>query len=132
MLVANFITGTEVPANTNIPLVAVKNTNNRTQVNSANNTISFYKTGLYDLNAILVVTDVAAGNVTAQLYRDGVAVPGATASATSAATTDLITLPLQDAFAVINAMCGSLANVSIQCDVAVTPTGGNVIVEFER
>ena len=132
MLVANFITGTAVPANTNVPLVAVKNTNNRTRVNSANNTISFYKTGLYDLNAILVVTDVAAGNVTAQLYRDGVAVPGATASATSAATTDLITLPLQDAFAVINEMCGSLANVSIQCDVAVTPTGGNVIVEFER
>lgn len=47
--------------------------------------------GYYDVDASVTVTPIAAGTVTITLYKDGVAVPGATASETAAAngTVDL-------------------------------------------
>lgn len=47
--------------------------------------------GYYDVDVSVTVTPAAAGTVTITLYKDGVAVPGATASATAAAngTVDL-------------------------------------------
>lgn len=41
--------------------------------------------GYYDVDASVTVAPTAAGTVTATLYKDGVAVPGATASAAGAA-----------------------------------------------
>ena len=41
--------------------------------------------GYYDVDASITVAPTAAGTVTATLYKDGVAVPGATASAAGAA-----------------------------------------------
>ena len=41
--------------------------------------------GYYDVDASVTVTPTAAGTVTITLYKDGVAVPGATASAAGAA-----------------------------------------------
>lgn len=129
MLKANFVTGTSIPANTNIPLVTIKNTNDRAVVDTTDASITFLRIGdLYSVNAILVATASAATPATAQLYENGVAVPGAIASVVPAAVGDEMTFVLQDAFRVIPSTFGSLADVSVRVDQAVTPTGGNVIV----
>ena len=55
------------------------------------NAVNLTGTGYYDVDASITATLTAAGTVTATLYKDGVAIPGATASATGAAngTVDL-------------------------------------------
>ena len=55
------------------------------------NAVNITGAGYYDADASVTVTPAAAGTVTVTLYKDGVAVPGATASATAAAngTVDL-------------------------------------------
>lgn len=45
------------------------------------NAVNLTGTGYYDVDASVTVAPTAAGTVTATLYKDGVAVPGATASA---------------------------------------------------
>lgn len=131
MLKANFTTGTEIPANTDLPLTIMENTNRRARVN--NNTVEFLRSGdLYTVNAILVANASAAAPVTAQLFRNGTAVPGALATAVPAAVGDAVTLPMQDAFRIVAALYGDLANISVRCTAAVTPVGGNIIVKFER
>ena len=133
MLKANFVTGAIVPVNTNIPLATVKNTNDRAIVDNTDSSIKFLRLGeLYTVNAILVATASAAAPVTAQLYENGVAVPGAISTAVPAAIGDAMTFVLQDAFRVVPTTFGELADVSIRLDQAVTPTGGNVIVKYER
>lgn len=55
------------------------------------NAVNITGAGYYDVDASVTVTPAAAGTVTVTLYKDGVAVPGATASETAAAngTVDL-------------------------------------------
>lgn len=55
------------------------------------NAVNITGAGYYDVDASVPVTPIAAGTVTITLYKDGVAVPGATASETAAAngTVDL-------------------------------------------
>ena len=48
------------------------------------NAVNITGAGYYDVDASVTVTPAAAGTVTVTLYKDGVAVPGATASATAA------------------------------------------------
>lgn len=131
MLKANFTTGASVPANTDLPLTIMDNTNRRARVRD--NTIEFLRSGdLYTANAILVANASAASAVTAQLFRNGTAVPGAIATVVPAAVGDAMTFPLQDAFRIVAALYGDLANISVRCTAAVTPVGGNIIVKFER
>lgn len=84
------------------------------------NAVNITGAGYYDVDASVTVTPAAAGTVTITLYKDGVAVPGATASETAAAngTVDLsipalvrqvccaagsaLTLVLTDAAATVN------------------------------
>ena len=49
------------------------------------NAVNITGTGYYDVDASITVAPTAAGTVTATLFKDGVAVPGATASAAAAA-----------------------------------------------
>ena len=49
------------------------------------NAVNITGTGYYDVGASVTATVTEAGTVTATLYKDGVAVPGATASETGAA-----------------------------------------------
>lgn len=51
------------------------------------NAVSITGTGYYDVDASITVAPTAAGTVTATLFRDGVAVPGATATTALAAGT---------------------------------------------
>lgn len=60
------------------------------------NAVNITGAGYYDVDASVTVTPAAAGTVTITLYKDGVAVPGATASETAAAngTVNLCIPPL--------------------------------------
>lgn len=53
--------------------------------NAVNITGAGYYDGYYDVDVSVTAAPTAAGTVTATLYKDGVAVPGATASAAGAA-----------------------------------------------
>lgn len=55
------------------------------------NAVNITGAGYYDVDASVTISPAAAGTVTVTLYKDGVAVPGATASETAAAngTVDL-------------------------------------------
>lgn len=59
-----------------------------------NNGIVIKKAGYYQATASITFTTPTAGLVTVQLYKDGVAVPGATASVTTGDTTSVNTLTL--------------------------------------
>lgn len=56
------------------------------------NAISLNGDGYYDADVSVTVIPTAAGTITATLLQDGVAIPGATASATVAATDTSVTL----------------------------------------
>ena len=50
--------------------------------------------GYYDIDASFVVAPTAAGNVTITMFKDGIEVPGATASETATAANDIINLSI--------------------------------------
>ena len=50
--------------------------------------------GYYTIDVDITVTPTAAGNVTVTLFRDGVAIPGATATATVGTAGNTVTLPI--------------------------------------
>lgn len=56
------------------------------------NAISLNGEGYYDVDVSVTVIPAVAGTITASLLQDGVAIPGATASATVAATDTSVTL----------------------------------------
>lgn len=60
--------------------------------NAVNITGGNQSAGYYDVDASLTVAPAAVGTVTVTLFKDGVAVPGATASATAAAADDALDL----------------------------------------
>lgn len=73
-------------------------------VNLNGNGITLSEPGYYDVDASIVVAPTAAGTVTVTLFQDGVAVPGATASATTTAAADAVTLNIP---ALVRVMCNS-------------------------
>lgn len=58
------------------------------------NGVTISDVGYYDVSASVTAAPTAAGTVTVTLYRDGVAVPGATASATAAAAGNPVNLSI--------------------------------------
>lgn len=60
--------------------------------NAVNITGGNQSAGYYDVDASITVAPAAVGTVTVTLFKDGVAVPGATASATAAAADDALDL----------------------------------------
>ena len=123
---------TPVTANTNIPLDVEYNTNNNTAFKGNTNTVSVIKPGFYSINGQLVVTDVAVGDISAQLYVNGKIVPEATSTATVAATTDFSTLPITDMIRVVPTTLDENVEVSIQLSVAASISSAVLIVERIR
>lgn len=66
-------------------------------------TITMHKSGYYDVSVGITAVPSETGTVTATLYQDGVAYPGATVSATVAATDTSVALPIP---AVAVRLCG--------------------------
>lgn len=123
---------TPVTANTNIPLDVEYNTNNNTAFKGNTNTVSVIKPGFYSINGQLVVTDVAVGDISAQLYVNGEIVPEATSTATVAATTDFSTLPITDMIRVVPTTLDENVEVSIQLSVTASISSAVLIVERIR
>ena len=83
--------------------------------------------GYYDVDASITVAPTAAGTVTATLYKDGIAVPGATASAAGAAGA-----PVVLAFpALVRQACASGAALTLVLTGAAS-TVSNVALRVQR
>lgn len=128
MLKANITTATAVTAGTDIPLNLIFNTNCRTGING--NRIRINSCGAYDVDALFNITGVAAGDVSLQMFNNGVAIPDAVASATSTATTDLITLNLTDIIRAVKNNLGTEIALSFRLSAAATVN--NAIVTVQR
>ena len=74
-------------------------------------TINLTEQGYYDVDISITAEPTAAGTVTATLYNGGIAVPGATASATAAAAGDPVNLSV-DAMVRVPC-CGNSGSMSV-------------------
>lgn len=74
-------------------------------------TINLTEPGYYDVDISITAEPTAAGTVTATLYNGGIAVPGATASATAAAAGDPVNLSV-DAMVRVPC-CGNSGSLSV-------------------
>ena len=74
-------------------------------------TINLTEQGYYDVDISITAEPTAAGTVTATLYNGGIAVPGATASATAAAAGDPVNLSV-DAMVRVPC-CGNSGSLSV-------------------
>ncbi|MCH5211007.1 MAG: hypothetical protein J1F01_08610 [Oscillospiraceae bacterium] len=63
-------------------------------INLSGSGITLTGAGYYDVDASITAAPTAAGIVTVTLFKDGVAVPGATASATATAANDNVSLSI--------------------------------------
>lgn len=119
-------------ANTNIPLTVQYNTNGNTSYSSSIDAISIRNPGFYDVEAQFVLTDVAVGDISVQMYADGNPIPEAIATGTSGNTTNFITLPLTDKFRVVATSLPEHAKLSFRTSVAATISAGVVTIERVR
>ena len=92
------------------------------------NAVNLTGTGYYDVDASITTTLTAAGTVTATLYKDGVAIPGATASATGAASG---TVDLSIPALVRQACCAAGSDLSLVLTGAAA-TVNNVALRVQR
>nr|DAD84127.1 MAG TPA: hypothetical protein [Podoviridae sp. ctoqT5]DAK01890.1 MAG TPA: hypothetical protein [Caudoviricetes sp.] len=127
MLKANITTATTVAANTDIPLNLVFNTNCRTGMNG--NRIKINSCGAYDIEALFNITGVAAGDISLQMFNNGVAIPDAVVGATSAATTNQISLNLTDIIRALRNNIGTDIALSFRLSAAATINNAIVTVE---
>ncbi len=125
-------TPTPVTNGVNIPFVLDMNTNTNTEYDNTDNTVDIRNVGFYNITSDLVVTGVAVGGISAQLYADGVAIPEAVASATSGAVTDLITLSIKDVERVIANNLRTFTNLSVRLSADATISSGTFIIEKVR
>jgi hypothetical protein len=122
---------TAVAANTNVPFTVVRNTNRNTAYDIQDNAVNINAPGYYDISATIVATSTAAATVTAQLFANGVPIPGATSTFTiAAAGTGTFTLIDNEKVDLTNIQ--SLANISIQFDAAVTVNDAVLLIETRR
>lgn len=93
------------------------------------NAVNITGTGYYDVDASITVAPTAAGTVTATLYKDGVAVPGATASATAAAAGDLVDLSIP---ALVRQACCAAGSALTLVLTGAAATVSNVALRVQR
>lgn len=85
--------------------------------------------GYYKVSAIATVTATAVGNITATLYKDGIAVPGATTTVTATAIGDEISLPIS---ALVRVLCNcQLSTLTVVISGQAT-TSFNLAVDVEK
>lgn len=83
--------------------------------------------GYYNIDCIIVAEAAAAEEITATLYRDGVAIPGATASATADADSS-VTLPI---IGVVREQCCDSSS-TITCRISAGATLTNVALRVVK
>lgn len=85
--------------------------------------------GYYDVDASITVAPTAVGTVTVTLYKDGVAVPGATASATAAAADDVVNLNIS---ALVRQVCCAAGSALTLVLTGAAATVNNVALRVQR
>lgn len=85
--------------------------------------------GYYNVDVGMTLAPVAAGPITATLYFDGEAVPGATATATAAAANDAVTLVLPPAVVKLCGCCRGVSTLTVRLDAAATVNNAAIRVE---
>lgn len=113
---ANTITLTEAQPSTTIPLGTVIRRFGQ-NIQLSGNGILLDGVGYYDLSASVTMTPAAAGEFTVSLFRDGVAVPGATQTVTAAA---LATIAFNIPALVRLQCCDSSASLSLAVTTSAT------------
>lgn len=93
------------------------------------NAVNLTGTGYYDVDASITVAPTAAGTVTAALYKDGVAVPGATASATATAADDVVDLNIT---ALVRQVCCAAGSALTLVLTGAAATVNNVALRVQR
>lgn len=93
------------------------------------NGISVKGQGYYDVNVSITAAPTAAGTVTVTLLKDGVAVPGATASVTVATAADAATLAFP---ATVRLGCCSVGSVLTLVLAGSAATVNNVAMRVEK
>ena len=83
----------------------------------------------YDVDASLTVAPAAVGTVTVTLFKDGVAVPGATASATAAAADDALDLNIT---ALVRQVCCAAGSALTLVLTGAAATVNNVALRVQR
>ena len=92
------------------------------------NAVNITGAGYYDVDASVTVSPAAAGTVTITLYKDGVAVPGATASETAAAN-DTVDLSIP---ALVRQVCCAAGSALTLVLAGVAATVDNVALRVQR
>lgn len=95
----------------------------------AGNAIALNAPGYYDVDVTVTATPTAAGTVSVALYQDGVAVPGAIASATTTAASNSVNLSFSTLVRVLNG--SNVSNLTLVVSGAVS-TVTNVAVVAEK
>lgn len=99
-------------------------------INLVGNAININGAGYYSVNASFIILGTAAGTATISLVRDGVAIPGATASA-SLGVGDVATLSIDALVREFGCCCNNNSNLSFV--LSGTPgTISNVAIVVER
>lgn len=114
---------------TDIPFTTELNTN--TKVRNSAGEISLLDRGLWDIDASIILTGVA-GDITVQLFVDGVAKPTTIAVATLDAAADFATVPITDTVRTIFASYPDVANISLRVDTAGVIVSGKIRVEYVK
>lgn len=97
--------------------------------NLSGNGIAINGQGYYDVDVSVEAVPGAAGTVTVQLLKDGIAVPGATAAATVAAAADVVTLAFP---ATVRLGCCSTGSVLTLLLTGAASTVNNVATRVEK
>lgn len=107
----------DISANAQIPFGGVVRRFGKNVVAESGN-IVLRGEGYYDVDISISVSSATAGDVSAQLYQDGIALPGATATDTIAAADDFANLKIP--YLVRNCGCNCNTVLSVSIDSAVT------------
>ena len=82
-------------------------------INLSGDAIQISGPGYYDVSASITATPTAAGNVTVTLFKDGVAVSGATATQAAAAEDTPVNLSISALLREFCSCCESISNLTL-------------------
>lgn len=125
------LSDTTVITNTNIPFSVVRNSNGCTRYDSTNNAVQITSSGYYDILANIVATSTPGGTITAQLFADGVAIPGALSTITVGAT-GTATFTIIDNEYVAQAMNNNYVEISVRVNSGVTVNDAMLLIERRK
>lgn len=122
------LSNTKVKRNTNLPLIMVKNTGSNAEYDATNDIISIVSGGSYDIFATIVATSISGGTITAQLYGNEIAIPGAVSTITVGAT-ETATFTLFDNEKIEPTRGFGYTDISIRFDADVVINDAMVIIK---